>query len=47
MSSVGYKTTVKRIEISDDKNLAMGNVVLGAEAIMLKGRRGNCYGSEG
>ena len=37
MSSVGYKTTVKRIEISDDKNLAMGNVVLGAEAIMLKG----------
>ena len=37
MSSVGYKTTVKRIEISDDKNLAMGNVVLGADAIMLKG----------
>ena len=36
MSSVGYKTTVKRIEISDDKNLAMGNVVLGADAIMLK-----------
>ncbi len=37
MSSVGYKTTVKRIEISDDKNLAMGKVVMGAEAIMLKG----------
>ena len=37
ISSVGYKTTVKRIEISDDKNLAMGNVVLGADAIMLKG----------
>ena len=37
MSSVGYKTTVKRIEISDDRNLAMGNVVLGADAIMLKG----------
>lgn len=37
MSSVGYKTTVKRVEISDDKNLAMGNVVLGADAIMLKG----------
>ncbi len=37
MSSVGYKTTVKRVEISDDKNLAMGKVVMGAEAIMLKG----------
>ena len=37
MSSVGYKTTVKRIEISDDKDLAMGKVVMGAEAIMLKG----------
>ena len=37
MSSVGYKTTVKRVEISDDQNLAMGKVVMGAEAIMLKG----------
>nr|WP_294830995.1 TonB-dependent receptor [Prevotella sp.] len=37
MSSVGYKTTVKRIDISDDKNLAMGKVVMGADAIMLKG----------
>ena len=37
MSSVGYKTTVKRVEISDNKNLAMGKVVMGAEAIMLKG----------
>ena len=37
ISSVGYKTTIKRIIIADDKNLAMGNVVLGADAIMLKG----------
>lgn len=37
ISSVGYKTTIKRIVISDDKNLAMGNVALEGEAIMLKG----------
>ena len=37
ISSVGYKPTVKRIQISEDKNLAMGNVVIGADAIMLKG----------
>ena len=37
ITSVGYKPTVKRIQISEDKNLAMGNVVIGAEAIMLKG----------
>ena len=37
ISSVGYKSTVKRIQISDNKDLAMGKVVLGAEAIMLKG----------
>ena len=37
LSSVGYQTTIKRIVISDDKNLAMGNVVIGADAIMLKG----------
>ena len=37
ITSVGYKPTVKRIQISEDKNLAMGNVVVGAEAIMLKG----------
>lgn len=37
ISSVGYKTSVKRVQIADDKNLAMGNVVLGADAIMLKG----------
>ena len=37
ITSVGYKSTVKRIQISEDKNLAMGNVVIGADAIMLKG----------
>ena len=37
ISSVGYKSTVKRIQISDNKDLAMGKIVLGAEAIMLKG----------
>ena len=37
ITSVGYKPTVKRIQISEDKNLAMGNVVVGADAIMLKG----------
>lgn len=37
ITSVGYKPTVKRIQISEDKNLAMGNVVVSAEAIMLKG----------
>ena len=37
ISSVGYKATMKRIQISDNKDLAMGKIVLGAEAIMLKG----------
>ena len=37
ISSVGYKSTVKHIQISDNKDLAMGKIVLGAEAIMLKG----------
>ncbi len=37
ITSVGYKSTVKRIQISEDKNLAMGKVVIGSEAIMLKG----------
>ena len=37
ISSVGYKSTVKRIQISDNKDLAMGKIVLGAETIMLKG----------
>ena len=37
ISSVGYKATMKRIQISDNKDLAMGKIVLGAETIMLKG----------
>ena len=37
ITSVGYKPTVKRVVIEQDKNLALGNVVVGAEAIMLKG----------
>ncbi len=37
ITSVGYKPTVKRLEIAEDKNLALGKVVIGAEAIMLKG----------
>lgn len=36
ISSVGYTTMVKRVAIADDKNLAMGKIVLGADAIMLK-----------
>ena len=36
ITSVGYKNTVKRIQMVDDKNLAMGKVVLNADAIMLK-----------
>ena len=37
ITSVGYKPTVKRVVIELDKNLALGNVVIGADAIMLKG----------
>ena len=37
ITSVGYKPTVKRMVIEQDKNLALGNVVVGADAIMLKG----------
>ena len=37
ITSVGYKPTVKRLVIEQDKNLALGNVVIGADAIMLKG----------
>ena len=36
ITSVGYKPTIKRIVISDDKNLAMGKIIVGADAIMLK-----------
>lgn len=37
ITSVGYKPTVKRVVIEQNKNLALGNVVVGADAIMLKG----------
>ena len=37
ITSVGYKPTVKRVVIEQDKNLGLGNVVIGADAIMLKG----------
>ena len=37
ISSVGYTTAVKRIEISEDKDLAMGKIAIGADAVMLKG----------
>ena len=36
ITSVGYKPTVKCV-VEQDKNLALGNVVVGADAIMLKG----------
>lgn len=37
ITSVGYKPTVKRVVIEQDKNLVLGSVVVGADAIMLKG----------
>lgn len=36
ISSVGYVTTIKKIEIAQDMNLNMGRVTLGADAVMLK-----------
>lgn len=36
MSSVGYITTVKRIQMSGNNNLNMGAIVLGSDAVMLK-----------
>lgn len=37
ISSVGYATSIKRIEIVQDKDLAMGRIIMGADAVMLKG----------
>jgi len=37
VTSVGYKPVVKRVEIVQDKDLAMGKIVMGSDAIMLKG----------
>lgn len=36
ITSVGYKPVVKRVMIVDDKNLAMGKIIVSADAIMLK-----------
>ncbi len=36
MTSVGYITYTKNVTISENKDVAMGNVTLGADAIMLK-----------
>ena len=37
ISSVGYITSVKRIEMVKDHNLAMGDVIMNSDAVMLKG----------
>ena len=37
ISSVGYVTSVKRIEMVNNHNLAMGEVVMNSDAVMLKG----------
>lgn len=37
ISSVGYATTFKDIVVSDNKNTDVGNIILGADAVMLKG----------
>ena len=37
LTSVGYKTEVKNITIAGGKNVALGNIIMGADAIMLKG----------
>ncbi len=37
VTGVGYKALVKNLTIAGDKNLALGDVVVGADAIMLKG----------
>ena len=37
VSSVGYLTYYKKLQIADGKNLALGNIVMNANAIMLKG----------
>ena len=37
LSSVGYTTTVKNIEVAQNKNLAVGQITMGSDAVMLKG----------
>ncbi|MBQ9223446.1 MAG: TonB-dependent receptor [Prevotella sp.] len=36
MSSVGYLTTTKDVTILDNKNIALGKIIIGADAVMLK-----------
>ena len=36
ITSVGYKTLVKQVSVADGKNVALGKVVLSADAVMLK-----------
>ena len=37
ISSVGYTTMFKNIEIAENKDLAMGKITMGSDAVMLKG----------
>ena len=37
LTSVGYKTVVKNVTVSGDKNLPLGNIAMGEDAVMLKG----------
>ena len=37
LSSIGYSTTINRFEIAEDKDLKMGQIVMNADAVMLKG----------
>ena len=37
MTSVGYETQVKNVTLSNDKNVNLGDIVFGSDAIMLKG----------
>ena len=37
LTSVGYKTQVKQVNISDGKNVNLGTIVFEGDAIMLKG----------
>ncbi len=37
LSSVGYKTVCQNVSVSDDKDVDLGRIQMGADAIMLKG----------
>ncbi len=36
-SSVGYTTTVKNLEVTQNRNFAVGDITMGGDAVMLKG----------